>query len=60
MNVSQINIIISSVEVNCPLCNFSCNLKKNIFRCRSRTTLRNHLQKEHTESEIENYVKKIL
>lgn len=60
MNPKLISIILNSVEVNCPLCKFKCHVKSNTFRCRTRYTLRNHLNKSHNEIEAEEYVKKII
>ncbi len=60
MNSKYISIILAAVEIKCPLCKFTCNKKTNCFRSRSRYNLRKHLQKEHTEAEVEKYVRKIL
>lgn len=60
MNAKNIEIILNLVTVKCPLCKFTCKVKRNVFKCRERYSLRHHLHKEHTELEIEKYVKRKL
>lgn len=64
MKPGSIQIIMDSIEINCPLCTFICNSKRNdnrtTFKFKKRYTLRMHLNKDHTENEIEKYIKKFL
>lgn len=60
MKAGNITIVMSAIEMKCPLCRFTCNRKIDYFKFRSRYNLRKHLNKEHTDEEIEKYVNKIL
>ena len=60
MNSKSISIILSAIKIQCPLCKYTCNVKSNTFNCRSRYTLRMHLNKNHTPAEIDKYAKKII